>query len=50
MEYLAKLNERYMAVLHCVTSFEGTSYKKLHDTATGPFISCCLTSAFTSAY
>ena len=27
-----------MAVLHCVTSFEGTSYKKLHDTATGPFI------------
>ena len=32
-------------VLHCISSFEGTSYKKLHDT-TSPFVSCCFTLAF----
>ena len=41
-----------MSVLHCrlyISSFEGTSYKKLQDSATGSFISCFLTLAFTSA-
>ena len=33
MEYQAKLNENYMPVLFCFSSFEVTSYKKLHDTA-----------------
>ena len=33
-------------VLHCISSFKGT-YKKLQETA---IISCCFTSAFTSAY
>ena len=32
MEYQAKLNERYMPVLHCISSLKGTSYKK--------FLSC----------
>ena len=32
-----------------MSSFEGTSYKKLQDIATSSFISCCLTSIFTSA-
>ena len=31
-------------VLHFILSFEGTSYKKLHDT-TSPFVSCCFTLA-----
>ena len=31
MEYQAKLNEKYMPVLFCISSFEATSYKKLHD-------------------
>ena len=29
MEYQVKLNEKYMPVLHCISSFEGTSFKKL---------------------
>ena len=45
----SKLHEKYIPVLHCVTSFDGTSYKKLHDTVTSPFISCFLTLGFTSA-
>ena len=41
MEFQAKLNAKYMPPgLHCISSFEGTSYKKLHDT-TSPFASCC---------
>ena len=34
LEHQAKLNEKYRPVLHCHSSFEGTSYKKLQDTAT----------------
>ena len=48
MEYQAKLNEKN-AFLYCISSFEGTSYKKLQFTAPSSFISCCFTSAFTSA-
>ena len=33
MEYQAELNEKYMPVLFCISSFSGTDYKKLHDTA-----------------
>ena len=43
----AKLNEKYTPALHSISSFERTSYKKLHDTATSSFIFCCLTSADT---
>ena len=32
MEYQAKVNENYMSVLFCISSFEVTSYKKLHET------------------
>ena len=46
MEFQAKLNAKYIPpVLHCISSFEGTSYKKLHDT-TSPFASRCFTLAF----
>ena len=39
-----------MPVLQGISSFEGTSYKKLQlDIATSSFISCRLTSIFTSA-
>ena len=38
-----------MLVLHCISRLKGTSYKKLQDTATNSFISCCFTSDFTSA-
>ena len=38
-----------MPFLHCISSFEGTSYKSLYDTATSSIISCCFTLAFTSA-
>ena len=31
MEYKAKLSEKYTPVLHCISSFEGTSYEKLQD-------------------
>ena len=31
--YQAKLNEKYMPVLQDISSFEGTSYKKLQDIA-----------------
>ena len=27
MEYQAKLNAKYMPVLHCISSFDDTSYK-----------------------
>ena len=33
MEYQTKLNENFMAVLFCISSFEVTSYKRLDDTA-----------------
>ena len=33
MEYQAKLNENYMPFLFCISSFEVTSQKKLHDKA-----------------
>ena len=33
MEYQAKLNEKYMPVLFCISSFGSTSYKKLHGIA-----------------
>ena len=49
MEYQAKINEKYRPVLQCISSFEGTSYKKLQDIAITSFISCCFTSVFTSA-
>ena len=38
MEYQAKLNEKYTPALHSISSFEGTSYKKLEDIATSSFI------------
>ena len=38
-----------MPFSHCISSFEGTSYKKLQVTAISSFISCCFTSALTSA-
>ena len=58
MEFQAKLNEKYTPVLHCISSFEGIPFKKLRDTATSScipppspssVISCCFSSAFTSA-
>ena len=33
MEYWLKLNEKYTAVLYFISSFEGTSWKKLQDAA-----------------
>ena len=48
MECNSKFNEKCMPVLHCISSFEGT-YRKLQDTDTSSFVSCCFTSAFTSA-
>ena len=51
MEYQEKLNEKYTLVLHCISSFEGTSYKNLQDNiVVFPviFISCCFISTFTS--
>ena len=51
--------KKYMPVLQCVSSFEGTLYKRLQDivpmesmesiVTTSYFISCCFTSVFTSA-
>ena len=49
MENQAKLNEKYMPVLQCISSFEVTSYKKLLDIATSSFISRCFTSVFALA-
>ena len=37
-----------MPLLHCISSFEGTSYKNIPDNAMSPIICCCFTSAFTS--
>ena len=49
MGFQAKLNKKYKSVLHCISSFEGTSYKKKkQDKAASSFISCFFTSAFTS--
>ena len=48
MEHQIKLPEKYMPVMHCVSSFKGTSSKKLQDTANASFF--CFTSAFTSRY
>ena len=45
MEYQKKINAKYIPVLHYISLFEVTSYKKLHDT-TSLFVSCCLTLAF----
>ena len=36
-------------MVHCISNFECTSYNKIQDTAISSFISCCFTSAFTSA-
>ena len=38
-----------MPFLHCISSFEGTCYKKLQVTDTNSFISCCYASTFTLA-
>ena len=48
MKYQPKLNEKHMPFLHCISSFEGTSYKHLKDIANSSFISC-FTLDFTSA-
>ena len=32
MEYQTKLNDKYMPVWHCISIFEGTSYKSQKDT------------------
>ena len=49
MDYQPKLNKKDTPFLYCISSFEGTSYKNLEDTATSSFISYCFTLAFTSA-
>ena len=33
MESQAKLNENPFLLVHCISSFEGISYKRIHDTA-----------------
>ena len=43
-----EIAEKALSVLHFISSFEGTSCKKLQDTANSSFISCYFTSAFTS--
>ena len=40
------INEKCTSVWHCISSFEGTSYTMLPDTATSSFISHCFTSSF----
>ena len=47
MEYQPKSNEKYTPILHCISSFEGTFYKKIEDTTTRSFICCCFTLVFT---
>ena len=44
-----KLNEKYIPLLPCISSFEGTSYKNFQDSCTSSFIYCCFISAFPSA-
>ena len=43
LEYQPKSNEKYIysyiPILHCISRFEGASYKNLQDTATRSFIS-----------
>ena len=33
-----------MPLLHCISGFEGTSYKNISDKAMNPIICCCFTS------
>ena len=35
--------------VQCISCFTGISYKKIQDTVTSCFVSCCFTSAFPSA-
>ena len=42
-------SHRISTVLQCISSFAGTSYKKLQDIAITCFISCSFTSVFTLA-
>ena len=49
MEYQPKLKEKYTPSLLCISSFQGTSYKNLQDTATSSFTSYFFTLAFASA-
>ena len=44
-----KIKWKYKPVLHCISSFEGTSHKFFYNTATRSFSSYCFTSIFTSA-
>ena len=45
MEYQPKTNGKCTPFLHCISSFEGTSYKNLEDTTTRSFVLfyCCFT-------
>ena len=43
-EIPSKIKRKIYAALYCISNFAGTSYKKLRDTATSPFISSCFTS------
>ena len=36
MESQAKLHGKYMSFVHCISSFEGISYKRIADTASLP--------------
>ena len=36
MESQAKLKEKYMSFVHWISRFEGTSYKRIQDTASVP--------------
>ena len=49
MEYQAKLNKKYMSVLHCISVLKVILIKSYKiQLATSFFISCCFTLAFTS--
>ena len=48
IEYQPKSNEEYITFLHCISSFEGTSYKNLYDTATISFYFLMFLLDFTS--
>ena len=49
IEYQPKSNEEYITFLHCISSFEGTSYKNLYDAATISFYLLMFLLDFTSA-
>ena len=49
LECHPKSNEKYMPFSHCISSFEGTSYKNLLDTATRSFI-CCFYGFYINRY